>query len=62
MILPRDMEVQIPLIHIVESDDLYLESHPKTTKSCKCPDWTNCPHPWVNADEGAGTVVKTNGD
>ena len=26
MILPRDMEVQIPLIHIVESDDLYLEA------------------------------------
>ena len=26
MILPRGMEVQIPLIHIVESDDLYLEA------------------------------------
>jgi hypothetical protein len=26
MILPRDMDVQIPLIHIVESDDLYLEA------------------------------------
>jgi hypothetical protein len=26
MILPSDMEVQIPLIHIVESDDLYLEA------------------------------------
>ncbi|GAF73641.1 unnamed protein product, partial [marine sediment metagenome] len=37
------------------------KSHPKTTKSCKCPDWTNCPHPWVSADEGAGTVVKSRG-
>lgn len=37
------------------------KSHPKTTKSCKCPDWTNCPHPWVSADEGAGTVVKSTG-
>jgi len=26
MILPRDMEVQIPLIHFVESDDLYLNT------------------------------------
>jgi len=26
MILRSDMHVQIPLIHIVESDDLYLES------------------------------------
>ena len=26
MILPSDMEVQIPLIHFVESDDLYLET------------------------------------
>jgi len=37
------------------------KSHPKTTKSCKCPDRANCPHPWVNADEGAGTVVKSTG-
>jgi hypothetical protein len=37
------------------------KSHPKTTKSCRCPDRTNCPHPWVNADEGAGTVVKSTG-
>ncbi len=26
MILPSNMDVQIPLIHFVESDDLYLES------------------------------------
>jgi len=37
------------------------KSHPKTTKSCKCPDRANCPHPWVSADEGAGTVVKSTG-
>jgi hypothetical protein len=37
------------------------KSHPKTTKTCKCPDWANCPHPWVSADEGAGTVVKSTG-
>ncbi len=37
------------------------KSHPKTTKTCKCPDRANCPHPWVSADEGAGTVVKSTG-
>jgi hypothetical protein len=37
------------------------KSHPKTTKACKCPDRANCPHPWVSADEGAGTVVKSTG-
>jgi len=37
------------------------KSHPKTTKTCKCPDRANCPHPWISADEGAGTVVKSTG-
>lgn len=37
------------------------KSHPKTTKSCRCKDWANCPHPWVSADDGAGTVVKSTG-
>jgi hypothetical protein len=37
------------------------KSQPKTTKSCKCLDRANCPHPWINADEGAGTVVKSTG-
>jgi hypothetical protein len=37
------------------------KSQPKTTKSCKCRDRANCPHPWVNADDGAGTVVKSTG-
>ena len=37
------------------------KSHPKTTKTCKCSDRANCPHPWVSADEGAGTVVKSTG-
>jgi hypothetical protein len=37
------------------------KSHPKTTKRCRCKDRQHCPHPWVNADEGAGTVVKSTG-
>ncbi len=34
------------------------KSQPKTTKSCRCAVWQGCPHPWISADEGAGTVVK----
>jgi hypothetical protein len=37
------------------------KSHPKTSKSCRCKDRANCPHPWVSADDGAGTVVKSTG-
>jgi hypothetical protein len=37
------------------------KSHPKTTKHCRCKDRQHCPHPWINADEGAGTVVKSTG-
>jgi hypothetical protein len=37
------------------------KSHPKTTKRCRCKDRQRCPHPWINADEGAGTVVKSTG-
>jgi hypothetical protein len=37
------------------------KSHPKTTKRCRCKDRQHCPHLWINADEGAGTVVKSTG-
>jgi len=37
------------------------KSHPKTIKRCRCKDRQHCPHPWTNADEGAGTVVKSTG-
>jgi len=37
------------------------KSQPRTVKSCRCPDWKDCPHLWVSADEGAGTVVKSGG-
>jgi hypothetical protein len=37
------------------------KSHPKTTKACRCQDREHCPHPWINADEGTGTVVKSTG-
>jgi hypothetical protein len=39
----------------------HKKSHPKTTKRCRCKDRQHCPHPWINADEGAGTVVKSTG-
>jgi len=37
------------------------KSHPRTTKNCRCPNWDQCPHEWINADDGAGTVVKAGG-
>ena len=37
------------------------KSHPRTTKNCRCQQREDCRHPWVSADPGAGTVVKTGG-
>lgn len=37
------------------------KSHPRTTKNCRCEDRATCPHVWVSADPGAGTVVKAGG-
>jgi len=37
------------------------KSHPRTTKNCRCADREHCPHVWISADEGAGTVVKSSG-
>lgn len=37
------------------------KSHPKTTKSCRCKKRQTCRHPWINADDGAGTVAKSTG-
>jgi len=37
------------------------KSHPKTTKACRCAVWSDCPHDWISADAGAGTVVKARG-
>jgi len=31
------------------------------TKNCRCEDQDNCPHPWILADDGAGTIVKKPG-
>ena len=36
------------------------KSQSKVTKRCCCEDTEHCPHPWELADEGAGTVVKSN--
>ncbi len=34
------------------------KSQSRVTKNCRCKDWDKCPHDWVLADPGAGTVVK----
>jgi hypothetical protein len=37
------------------------KSHPPTIKNCRCQDRQHCDHAWINADFGAGTVVKSSG-
>ena len=37
------------------------KSHPRVTKNCRCKDRQHCDHAWINADPGAGTVVKSTG-
>jgi len=37
------------------------KSQSKVTKNCRCDDQENCSHPWDLADDGAGTIVKSNG-
>jgi hypothetical protein len=36
------------------------KSQSKVTKRCRCEDWQHCPHAWELADDGAGTIVKSN--
>jgi len=36
------------------------KSQSKLTKNCRCENRETCKHPWVLADEGAGTIVKSN--
>jgi hypothetical protein len=35
------------------------KSQSKVTKTCRCEQWSSCPHEWVLSDEGAGTIVKS---
>lgn len=36
------------------------KSQSQLTKSCRCQDRESCPHAWELADDGAGTIVKSN--
>lgn len=36
------------------------KSQSKTTKNCRCEDRDTCNHEWILADDGAGTIVKSN--
>ena len=58
--------VEIPVKEVAPRDEGTIrqpkrKSHPKNTKNCRCKDRANCSHPWVSADPGAGTVVKSGG-
>jgi len=34
------------------------KSQSKLTENCRCQDPENCQHPYLSADDGAGTIVK----
>ena len=58
--------VEVPVREVAPKDEGTIKqpkrkSHPKNTKNCRCKDRANCSHPWVSADSGAGTVVKSGG-
>lgn len=42
-----------------KGDKPLKKAHCKITKKCRCSSWDHCPHEWVNADEGVGTIVKS---
>jgi len=49
-------------VHKQEANgEVKSKSQSATTKNCRCEDRENCPHPWVSADDGAGTVSKAGG-
>jgi hypothetical protein len=48
-------------VEVAPTEKPVKKSHPETTKECRCEDRDQCGHPWVSADQGAGTVVKSSG-
>ena len=47
--------------YVDEKGKEHKKSQCKVTKNCHCENWQTCPHPWELADDGAGTIVKSNG-
>ena len=46
--------------YIDDKDKEQKKSQSKLTKNCRCQNRETCGHPWVLADDGAGTIVKSN--
>lgn len=46
--------------YIDEKGKEQKKSQSIVTKRCCCKDWSCCSHPWELADDGAGTIVKSN--
>jgi hypothetical protein len=42
-----------------DKGNIKKKSQSKTTKACRCDEWSTCPHDWELSDDGAGTVVKS---
>ncbi|MCP3925167.1 MAG: hypothetical protein GY714_21545 [Desulfobacterales bacterium] len=43
-----------------DKDKEQKKSQSKVTKNCRCEDRNKCGHEWQSADEGAGTITKSN--
>jgi hypothetical protein len=46
--------------YVDEKGKEQTKSQCKVTKKCHCENWQTCPHAWELADDGAGTIVKSN--
>jgi hypothetical protein len=44
-----------------KSEKPVRKTQSKTIKNCRCLDREECPHPWVLADPGAGSIIKGTG-
>jgi hypothetical protein len=42
-----------------DKGNIKKKSQSRTTKGCRCDEWSTCPHEWELCDDGAGTVVKS---
>jgi hypothetical protein len=42
-----------------DKGNIKKKSQSKTTKACRCDEWSTCAHDWELSDDGAGTVVKS---
>jgi len=48
------------VLYVDDKGKVRKKSQSIVTKNCHCEDWATCAHSWELADDGAGTIVKSN--